>query len=121
MADRLDADPDAGRQGPGANRTVAWAGIAALEGRRDEALAGFRDACRRYRELGADFPFAWIVLDALILLGPEEPAIRDQADEARAIFERVRAVPYLEWLDAALRQPAHPPLATTRVVVARGT
>ena len=37
-----------------------------------------------------------------LLVGADHPATREAAAEARAIFERVRALPYLTQLDAAL-------------------
>ena len=38
----------------------------------------------------------------LTLLGPNLPETRAAADEARAVFERVAARPYLERLDATI-------------------
>jgi class 3 adenylate cyclase/tetratricopeptide (TPR) repeat protein len=102
IAERLDANPDARATVSRANRAAAWAGIAALEGRRDEAIAGYRDALKRYREIGFDFEVARVELDMLMLLGPDLPEARAAAEEARAVFERVGARPYLELLDAAI-------------------
>jgi len=102
VAERLDADPDAHSTVSRVNRAAAWAGIAALEGRRDEAIAGYRDALKRYREIGYDFQVARVALDMLILLGPDLPEAGAIADEARAVFERVGARAYLERLDAAI-------------------
>jgi tetratricopeptide (TPR) repeat protein len=102
VAERLDADPDAHAPVSRVNRAAAWAGIAALEGRRDEAIAGYRDALKRYREIGFDFEVARGELDMLMLLGPDLPEARAAAEEARAVFERVGARPYLERLDATI-------------------
>lgn len=102
VAERLDADPDAHATVSRVNRAAAWAGIAALEGRRDEAIAGYRDALKRYREIGYDFQVARVDLDMLMLLSPDLPEAGAVAEEARAVFERVGARPYLERLDATI-------------------
>ena len=100
IADRLEAQPNSSASFT-AGRTAVRAGIAALEGRRDEAIAGFRDALARLRAIGEDFELARTGLDFGLLVGPGEPAARAAAAEARPIFERVGARPYLERLDAA--------------------
>jgi hypothetical protein len=41
-------------------------------------------------------------VDFLVLLGPDEPAAVAAAQEARIVFDRVGARPYLERLEAAL-------------------
>ncbi len=102
VAEGLDADPNAHATVSRVNRAAAWAGIAALEGRRDEAIAGYRGALKGYREIGYDFQVARVELDMLMLLGPDLPEARAAAEEARAIFERVGARPYLERLDATI-------------------
>jgi tetratricopeptide (TPR) repeat protein len=102
IAERLDAHPDAHATVSRVDRAAAWAGIAALEGRRDEAIAGYRDALKRYREIGYDFQVARVELDMLMLLGPDLPDARAAAEEARAVFERVGARPYLERLNATI-------------------
>jgi class 3 adenylate cyclase/tetratricopeptide (TPR) repeat protein len=101
VADLLDADPASG-QGIAAVRIAARAGIAALEGHRDEAVAGYRHALARLRDLGDAFEFARTGLDFVLLVGPEEPAARAAGEEARVIFERVGARPYLDRLAAAM-------------------
>jgi len=88
-----------------ANRSdirAAWAGIAALEGRRDEALASYRQVFAECLDFGMGFVYAERVLDAVRLLGADTPELREPAAEARAIFERLKAAPYLVWLDEAL-------------------
>jgi tetratricopeptide (TPR) repeat protein len=105
LADRLDADRSTALSVE-TNRIAARAGIAALEGRLDEAIAGYREALSRYRSIGGDFNVALMSLDFVILVGGDHPATREAAAEARAIFERVKAGAYLERLEAALVQPA---------------
>jgi hypothetical protein len=105
LADRLEALPEAEQRPTKANRVVAWAGVAALEGRRADALTGYREGLRRYREISYDFEFARTVIDALHVLGPDEPELRRAAEEAREVFERIGARPYLDLLDQALATP----------------
>ncbi len=115
VAERLDALPDAQSLLPSTQRTAARAGVAALEGRRDEAIAGYRDALRRYEAMKFDFLRALAALDFLTLLGPDEPAAVAAAAEAREVFERVEARLFVERLDAALSatgaEPQGPPAA----------
>ncbi|MGZ6344008.1 MAG: adenylate/guanylate cyclase domain-containing protein [Candidatus Limnocylindrales bacterium] len=112
VAMRLAARPEANAAVNAANLLAAQAGIGALEGRSDDAGAMFREAWRQYRDLGLEFVFAASVLDAITLLGPATPELRDAAEEARAIFGRLRAIPYLTWLDTAMaRQAGAPSLA----------
>ncbi len=108
---RIDAHPSAETVIMAA-RIAGRAGIAALEDRPDEALAGYREALDRLRAQGMDFALACTGLDFVLLVGPQEPAARAAADEARAIFERVQAHSYLELLDAAMT----PDRSTARVV-----
>ena len=102
MASELDAMPESEQPVTMANRAIAWADVAALEGRPAAALDGYRDGWRRYRDIGYDFEFARSVVDALHVLGPDDPELGRAANEAREIFERVRATPYLRLLDEAL-------------------
>ncbi len=101
-ADRLDADPDTSACMQ-ANRITARAGIAALEGRRDDAVTAYGEALRRFRALGLDFELARTALDLVLLVGPGTPEAVAAANEARTIFDRLGARPYLERLDAAMR------------------
>ena len=82
-------------------RLQAVAAVAALEGRRDDAAAGYVAAVGRLRELGQMFTAAVVAVDASVLL-PEDPRIRALAMEGRPLLEELRARPYLEKLDEAL-------------------
>jgi tetratricopeptide (TPR) repeat protein len=93
---------------PAATAGEARAALAALDGRRAEALAGFTDTLRRWRELGMELEVAMCGLDLVTLLGASEPAARSAADEAAAFFERVGAKPFGDLLSAALRAPRMP-------------
>ncbi|MEO7119327.1 MAG: hypothetical protein ABIZ34_10190, partial [Candidatus Limnocylindrales bacterium] len=112
IAERLDRDPSTAI--PATNgRITAWAGIAALEGRTDEAVDGFLDAISRTRAVGNDVIAAMVALDMVDLLGADHPATREPAAEARIVFERIGAKPYLERLDMVI---ARAPDRTSREV-----
>jgi tetratricopeptide (TPR) repeat protein len=90
-----------GGQALEADRTRTAAGIAALEGRPDEALAGFGDALRAYRRLGLSFEDAATAVDmAGVLPGaPDVPG-------ALETLTRLGAQPYVARLTAATRRQA---------------
>ena len=64
------------------------AGLAALEGRRAEASAGYREALRGWRQLGLRFDEAMAALDMAILLAPTE---REMAEARRPSSRLVRS------------------------------
>jgi class 3 adenylate cyclase/tetratricopeptide (TPR) repeat protein len=105
VADQLDAVPSTG-PAVAADRLAARAGIAALEGRLDDAISGYRGALACVRSTSSDFDVARVSLDFVLLVGGDHPATREAAVEARAIFERIRARPYLDRLDAAMSRHA---------------
>ena len=57
-------------QAIGLDLATLRAGVAALEGRRAEAIAGYRDVLRGWRQLGLAFDEALAALDMAILLAP---------------------------------------------------
>ncbi len=85
---------------------VAWqtlrAGLDVAEDKRLEALAGYRLAWAGWKALGLAFDRALCGLDAVLLLGGDEPEIQAMAAEARAVLEELEAQPFLDRLDAAL-------------------
>ncbi|HVM29450.1 MAG TPA: adenylate/guanylate cyclase domain-containing protein [Candidatus Limnocylindrales bacterium] len=81
------------------------AGIAAREGRRDEALAMYREALRGWRALGTAWDEALAVIDMVTFLGPG-PDTHEPSEWARATLTQLGAAPYLERLEAALSVPA---------------
>jgi class 3 adenylate cyclase/tetratricopeptide (TPR) repeat protein len=95
------------------------AGIMALEGRPAEALVLYREVWRGWREIGCAFDLALSELDAIQLLGADEPDLRTAADEARAILEGLRARPLLERLAAATGGLATGGTATSEPTAAR--
>jgi hypothetical protein len=87
------------------DRVVTRAGVAALDGRGPEALAGYREALRGYRALELAFDEAVAIVDmATVLPAPE----RDGADVgaafvfAQATLTRLGANPFLLRLEAAI-------------------
>jgi hypothetical protein len=89
-----------------------------FDGRHDEGHMGFREALGGLRDSGFEFELARVALDMVMLLGPAEPEILSAAEEARSIFERLGARPYLKKLDAALLLADGPGATTPSAKVA---
>jgi tetratricopeptide (TPR) repeat protein len=87
---------------PDAEAVVIRAALAALEGRRDDALSAYRDALRRWRDLGLAWREALTVIDMATLLGSTEADVVRMAGPARETLGRIGARPYLARLEAAL-------------------
>ena len=64
-------------------------------------MAALHDVLATYRTFGHDFNVARTILDTVRILGAKVVGAALVA-EARSIFERVDAAPYLAWLDAAV-------------------
>ena len=94
------------------DRAAARAGLAALEGRGPDALAGYREALRAYRQLGLAFDEAAAAVDAATLLAlPERdaPDVQAATAAARETLTRLGARPFLARLERgahARRAPA---------------
>src|SRR4029077_7849978 len=97
----IDASPRRGRAVDN-DRATIHAGIAALEGRTAEAMAGYRQALGVWRDLGLVWDEALCAIDMATVLDPSEPEVRAAGEAAREILVRLRAVPFIERLDAAL-------------------
>ena len=82
------------------------AGRLALDGQHDEAGAAFREAAALAKAQGLQVEAARIALDAMLLLGPMHAASRALEPDARSVFERAGATPYLMRLEAARAAPA---------------
>ena len=89
------------------------AGIAALDGRTDDALARYGDALRGWADLGITFEEAMTGLDMATLLDPTIPRVRAAAERARAIFAGLRATRLLELLDEATGRATSPEASST--------
>ena len=99
----LDDQARASMRYPVAGRRAALGGLLALTGRVEEAVVEYLSAIHAYRELGVEFSFARTVLDAVVVVGSDRREIGDLTVQARGVFERVGARPYIDRLDAALR------------------
>jgi len=100
-AEHVHASPFSGRVSTASRRTVD-AGIAAFEGRTGEAVAGYLTAIRELADLAQEFDLARTTLDAVTMLGTSDPGLATAAVTARAAFERLGTLPYIERLDAVL-------------------
>jgi len=78
----------------------ADAGVAALEGRRDDAASGYARALEAWRVINSPLDLALCGLDRAMVRGSVAPPGAED-DEARAIFTRIGAIPFLERLDRA--------------------
>ena len=81
-------------------RRTAEAGIAALEGRIDDAAGAYRDAIEKWRVLESLLNLALCELDLVLLLGAEHPDAT-AGKEAKDIFTQLGARPFLVRLSAA--------------------
>jgi hypothetical protein len=89
----------------GAQGRAIRAAVAGLEGRREEALAGFRRAAREHAELGTVVDRSLTAIDMAAVLGGDDPEVRTEIAFARETFARLGAGPYLERLEAVLAAP----------------
>ncbi len=114
LASHLAADAEAAREGVAGIdletyaghyidgcRSLAAAGSAGLEGRRDEALAGYRASIESYGQNGARLNVALVQLDALTVL-PNEASIAHWAEDARERFTTIKSPALLKRLDEAV-------------------
>jgi class 3 adenylate cyclase len=85
-----------------ADRGTIEAGLAALDGNRDEALATYRESLRAWRDLGLVWDEALCAIDMATLLDPGEPEVKAAAEAARRILSRLGTRPLLDRLDAAM-------------------
>ncbi|HSG87467.1 MAG TPA: adenylate/guanylate cyclase domain-containing protein [Candidatus Limnocylindrales bacterium] len=99
ILDRLVALPNRG-PAVAADSEAIRAAVVGLESWGPESSTAFRDAWRRYRDLGMDIALAASMLDCLALAPDGDPLATEAAREARAILERAGAVAQLVQLDA---------------------
>ncbi len=74
-------------------------GLAAMDGRPDDAVRDYRSALTVYGDLGLRFDVAMTTLDMASFVGPSHPAVRIAADEAKEILRELRATPLLDRLE----------------------
>jgi tetratricopeptide (TPR) repeat protein len=89
----------------------AQAGLAAMDGRPTEALAGYREAIRRWHELGCRTPIALCGLEMALRLDHAEPEVRSAIDASRDILVELEARPWLTMLEEALAATPRDPEA----------
>ncbi len=82
-----------------AHGRVMRAGIDGLRGRRSESLAGFLHAAREFVGMGVVVDRALNAVDMAAVLRADAPDVKAEVDEARAVFERLGARPFLAQLD----------------------
>jgi len=94
-------------QGMAAERLTVEAGLAALEGLAEEAAEAYEEAIEAWRTLECTLDLALCELDLVLLLGPGPP--NDNATkEAREVFTRLGAKPFLERLNRAALSEQQP-------------
>jgi class 3 adenylate cyclase/tetratricopeptide (TPR) repeat protein len=109
-AERIDAATRTGRITEFARMSLR-AAVATLEGRRQEAVSGFREAIRGMHDLGSNLHASQIGLAFALAVGPSNPEGLAAAQEAREFFARVGARPWVEMTDAVL-SGQEPPILT---------
>jgi class 3 adenylate cyclase len=108
IADRLHASVYRG-QAVNLDRATLRAGIAALEDRRGDAIAGYRDVLRGWHQLGCAFDEAMAALDLAVVLAPTEREMPEAAatiEDASETLIRLGALPLVARLEAARTAPA---------------
>ena len=90
------------------------AGVAALAGRRPEAVTGYQEAARAWRDKRWLPGLGFTLLETVALLGHEDALARSAVQEAREVFTRLGAAPLLERLEAAASAPPARPPRTER-------
>jgi len=87
-------------------RITIRAGLAALDGRDADAMADYREALRGWRELRLPWDEALTSIDMATLVDSTRPEVKAAAASAREILSRLRAIPFVTRLDAALGSSA---------------
>jgi class 3 adenylate cyclase/tetratricopeptide (TPR) repeat protein len=82
-----------------AQRIAIRAGIAGLEGRRGDALAGYREAAAAWQTLDLPWDAALMAFDMAAVLGPTEPEVKAALDTAETTLRALGAKPFLERLE----------------------
>jgi class 3 adenylate cyclase/tetratricopeptide (TPR) repeat protein len=84
------------------------AGLLALDGRADDALAAYAEAARRFRDLDLSYSLGMCQLEAAMLIGPDHAKARAAAEEAKEIFTRLASPPMLQRLNLILQGSPSP-------------
>jgi len=102
----LDALDATGVHGPviDARHVSIRAGLAALDGRPADAMVMYRDAMRRFRDLGLPIDGVFTAIEMATRLDPADQEVGAATEWAREILTRLGARPFLERLEAASRR-----------------
>lgn len=84
------------------DRAAIHAGLAALDGRRAEAIAGYRTALTGWRDLGPPWDESVTALMFVTLIGADDPDAHAAGLAAQVILRRLGAVRVLAMLDPLL-------------------
>ena len=103
----LRETPERGRY-VAALRSSLGAGLAALEGRRADAVTDFRAAAAIFRELDLPLDLGLSQLEYAARVGPDDAGARAAAEEARAIFDLLGAGALRERLDRVMPEGISP-------------
>ncbi len=101
-----------------ADRTTVEAGIAALAGDLDAALAGYRTGVAAYRDLGLLWDEALLSMQAARTLGPAAPEVSGWLESGRAILVRLGATPVVDQLDVIAQRSTAAEVPTLAVEAA---
>ncbi len=101
------------------------AGLAALDGHVDDAVREYRLGLNVYGDLGLRWDVALTALDMATFVGPDHPAVRAAAADAKEILSELGATPLLERLDRLMEggksvTPARSGATTVGVAEDRG-
>jgi len=86
-------------------RQTAEAGLAALERRREQSLDAYARTAAEWRALDSPLDLGLCLLDRVTVLGKDDSGRDAAAAEAREIFERIGATPFLERLNTHMLAP----------------
>ena len=92
-----------------ADRMVIRSGLAALDSRPTDALVGYREALRSWRDLGLAWDEALAGIDMATLLDSADHEVGSATQSAQVILARLGARPFLERLDQVLADRRHAP------------
>jgi len=81
-------------------RQTAEAGLAALEDRAEQSVESYARAAAAWRAMDSPLDLGLCLLDRVTVLGKDDPDRDAVVAEARQIFERIGAPPFLERLGA---------------------
>jgi class 3 adenylate cyclase/tetratricopeptide (TPR) repeat protein len=88
-----------------AHTNTIEAGLAAADGRMEDAAARYAEAISHWRALDSQFEMALAQLDFVRFVGGERPDVLTAGEEARRVFQAIGSQPLLRRLDETLGLP----------------